>query len=102
MNFNVAVSTPKPISIAIFFLKKCSAADDMESALEFNGTAGSVFGVRTLCNPSACFEENGCRAHLQVTVGLTHFVVFLHLLGDVLFRIRHFWTVHDASMNENF
>lgn len=74
MNFNVAVSTPKPISIAIFFLKKCSAADDMESALEFNGTAGSVFGVRT-------------------------FVVFLHLLGDVLFRIRHFWTVHDDIEN---
>ena len=100
MDLDDAVFASQPVSIASF-VKPFSGADDIGCTLEFNGTAATVFGIGTLCSPSACFEENGCRVYLQVTMSLTHFAVFVHLLGDILFRKRHFWTVHDASKTGN-
>ena len=101
MDLDDAVFASQSVSIASF-VKPFSGADDIGYALEFNGTVATVSGTGTLCSPSACFEENTCRMHVQVTVGLTHFAVFVHLLGDILYRLRHFWTVHKASKNWDF
>ena len=101
MDLDDAVFASQSVSPASS-VKPSLGADGIGCALEYNGTVATVFGNGALCSPSACFEENGCRVHLQVTVSLTHFAVFHHLLGDILFRKRHFWTVHDASKNGDF
>ena len=66
MDLDDAVFTSEPISIPTIG-KICSAADDIVFALKFNGTAATVFGIRKLCNSSACFEgmDALCMRRLQ-------------------------------------
>ena len=58
MDLDDAVFTSEPISIASIG-RPCSAADDIELAVEPNGTAANMCGGGTLCNSSACFEGMG-------------------------------------------
>ena len=56
MDLDDAVFASQPVSIASF-VKPFSGADGIGCALEFNGTAATVFGIGTLCDSSACLKN---------------------------------------------